>query len=309
MREAIKRSGEAALVASGLPWLGRRLRRHRALVLAYHNVVPDGWLRSGDVSLHLPVGRLARQLDSLVLTHRVVPLDDLLEEEGRSQGAGGDGPPRAAVTFDDAYRGAVRLGVREVVRRGLPATIFVVPGFVGGGPFWWDLLATGDGGGAFEELRRRALEEWGGAQEVICRRARELGFRERSGDPDIEPATEEELREAARLPGIALGSHTWTHFDLRTLTGKELEEELGTSLAWLRERFEVTVPWLSYPYGAYSASVEEAAREAGYRAAVRIDGGWLPWRRRGEFSLPRLNIPAGLSVRGFLLKTAGFFCG
>jgi hypothetical protein len=83
---------------------------------------------------------------------------------------------------------------------------------------------------------------------------------------------------------------------------------LRESLAWLRERFQAVIPWISYPYGAYSIAVEDAARRAGDRAGVRIDGGWFARDRRTTFSLPRLNVPAGLSRNGFVLRTAGLFC-
>ena len=135
-RATLKACFEAGLVRSGVPALNRAARARRGLVLAYHNVVPDSSPGFGDRSLHLPRGLFMRQLESLLATHTVVPLEQVLDAPvaGRR--------PRAAITFDDGYRGAVLLGVAELAKRGVPATLFVVPSFVGKGPFWWDALAA-----------------------------------------------------------------------------------------------------------------------------------------------------------------------
>jgi hypothetical protein len=80
------------------------------------------------------------------------------------------------------------------------------------------------------------------------------------------------------------------------------------SLVWLRERFSNVIPWLAFPYGLTSVPVADAARSAGYDGALRVDGGWLPPPSRAQidpYDMPRHNIPAGLSLRGFELRTSG----
>jgi hypothetical protein len=128
----VKAAVETVLVRGGAAKLARHFHRDRTLVLAYHNIVPHGDPVAGDCSLHLPQRQFAAQLDLLVELCDVIPLDSALERNGRGK------RPRVAITFDDAYRGTVTAGVSELVSRGLPATIFVVPAFVGGGAFWWD---------------------------------------------------------------------------------------------------------------------------------------------------------------------------
>ena len=202
----------------------------RALVLAYHNVVPDDCAPFGDRSLHLPRRSFVRQLERLLSTHAVVPLEQVLDPSppGRR--------PRAAITFDDGYRGAVRIGVEELAKRGVPATLFIVPGFVGKGPFWWDDVATGDGG-VDATVRQRALAELRG-KDLEVRRWAETQRLPRGSVPECAlVASEDELRDATRHAGITLGSHTWTHPNLARLPGLELREELDRPLTWLRERF------------------------------------------------------------------------
>ena len=114
-----------------------------------------------------------------------------------------------------------------------------------------------------------------------------------------------EARLAQALPrGITLASHSWSHPALSALPADELAPELARPLAWLRERFPGTLDWISYPYGATSPAVERAAHAAGYAAALRVDGGWIrPGAER--YDLPRLNVPAGMSLRGFEIRAAG----
>jgi len=304
MRTLLKHSVEKVLCRGGAARAARRRRRGGTLVLAYHNVVPRGESCEGDRSLHLPQDDFARQLELLRCTHDVVPLSALFAPPAAG------GRPRAVITFDDAYRGAVTAGVEELARRGLPATIFVTPGFLDGRPFWWDALAAG-GAGLAPEVRDRCLGELRGIDADVRRWAREQGLPLREVPPHQAGAAEAELRAAHATDGITLGAHSWGHPNLAALAPAELEEEMVRPLAWLRERFAGVLPWLAYPYGLASPAVEEAARRAGYEGAFRVEGGWMP--RPGEpvrrHALPRANVPAGASLDNFELRTSGLLRG
>ena len=296
MRRRLKQLVEHGLVWSGAPRIALASHRAGTLILAYHAIVPEGERAAGDASLHLAQSDFAAQLDVLAQRHDVVPLADALAEPApRSR------RPRAAITFDDAYAGAVRAGVAELERRGMPATIFVPPGLLGGRPFWWDVL--GAGGVLDPGLRRRALTEWRGQGDVILDA---LGSR---GDGSAGPAyarsaTERELERAAAAPGITLGSHTWSHPNLAALDPAARDAELRDSLAWLRARYEGVLPVLTYPYGLQTEAVQRAAEAAGYEAALCITGGWVADRRR-PFAMPRMDVPAGVSRAGFRLRVSG----
>ena len=118
----LKSTLESALLRSGLASLVRRSVRGRALVLAYHNVLPDGAAPVGERALHISQHCFAEQLDHIVKVADVVPLGNLFTPSSLDQ------RPRVVITFDDAYVGAVTVGVTELCQRGLPATIFVAPG-------------------------------------------------------------------------------------------------------------------------------------------------------------------------------------
>jgi peptidoglycan/xylan/chitin deacetylase (PgdA/CDA1 family) len=269
------------------------------LVLAYHNIRPDDAPSAGDRPLHLSLSSFRDQLDRLSRSFEVIPLEQLLEPSRNRR-------PRAVITFDDAYQGAMTLGVPELAARGLSATVFVTPAFLGGRSFWWDALAGA--AGLAEAVRGRALEELRGEDDRI--RSWAMASGQATGEPpgDCRGATEDELSVVAASPGITLGSHTWSHPNLARLEPTRLADELERPLVWLRERFERVIPWLSYPYGRWSDSVAAATRRAGYRAALRVDGGWYRGGEGDLFSLPRLNVPAGISGDGFSLRLAGLFC-
>jgi len=297
-RDIVKGIAESTLVRGGIASLGRRRLRGRALVLAYHNVVPTGQRQAGEASLHLAQTDFARQLDLIALTNDVVPLESVIADVGQSS------RPRVAITFDDAYHGAITAGLEELNRRSMPATVFVAPGLLGGNT-WWDRLADASGGVMPDEVRRHAIEKLQGDRDEV------LGWFSSHGATSTDPtslpriATENELASASHQSGITFGSHSWSHRNLSALSLEELECELSPSLAWLRARFGNTIPWLSYPYGLSSPVVETESERARYRGAFRVSGGWMDRDPKSPHALPRLGIPAGISLDGFALRLAG----
>lgn len=289
-----KSTAEHILVLAGVPRLYRTVHRNDTVVLAYHNVVADDESRAGDSSLHLRRTRFVRQIEALARTHDIVPLADLSKERGTRR-------CRAAVTFDDAYAGALEHAIPALAQRGIPATVFVAPGLLGA-ITWWD--ATADAGAIPPRMREHALTAFAGNGDAILASP---DFRRGSENlrASMRIGTEEHLRSAARNAGIHVGSHTWTHSNLAMLPSDAVERELLASRDWLRARFpSAFVPWLSYPYGLSSPAVQSHAARAGYTGALLVDGGWCTASSLTKpHALPRLNIPAGLSFAGFRLRT------
>ena len=291
----LKAAGERALTAAPVAALARRMRVGQALVLAYHNVIPDDAPRGGDASLHVPRSQFAAQLDALADCCDVVSLAEL---GAPARG----GRPRAVVTFDDAYVGALTIALDELSARGLPATVFVAPGILGAPDTWWDRLAGTDG--LAPEVRDAALVDARGRDEEV----RTGVLSSLTGSPPAAHrriGTEAELVAAAARPGVTLAAHSWSHPNLTRMGPGELEPELARPLEWLRERFVGVLPWLAYPYGLADRRVEAASAAAGYEGAVLIRGGWSRPGSERPTAVPRLNIPAGLSLRGFRLRASG----
>jgi peptidoglycan/xylan/chitin deacetylase (PgdA/CDA1 family) len=302
IRSVFKSGVEAGLLWSGVAWARRVQHRSRTLVLAYHNVAPDGLQPCGDSSPHLPRRHFAEQLDALVRTHDVIPLHELLDDRYVPRRR-----PRAVITFDDAYRGAVTLGVQELARRGLPATIFVAPAFIGGASFWWDCVSGPEAGEILPPAREQALRRFRGEDTAVRAWFTERGAILREPH-DAVAATERELAAAAEHQGITFGSYTWSHPNLALPGSDELRRELEKPLEWLRQRFSNVIPWISYPYGLHSPAVERAAAAAGYHGGLLVTGGWTPAHPRSHTAIPRFNVPTGLSINGFRLRSSGLFC-
>lgn len=295
LRERLKHVLEGVAVSSGLPASTRVLHRTETLILAYHNVVPGDAAHVGDRSLHIRQRHFAQQLDSLRKTHTVVPLRALFGPSSSSR-------PRAVITFDDAYLGALTAGIEELRQRDLPATVFVAPAFLGGRSFWWDVAAGAQG--LAPTLRERALGEARG-QDAAVRRLTGAHCAADSLPPCARCGTLDDLARALEYPALTLGSHTWSHPNLTRLDDGELADELTRPAEWLAQFGERVVPAVTYPYGLADARVQQAARSAGYRAGLLISGGWTAPPIDGRFDVPRLNIPAGVSRDGFVLRASG----
>lgn len=302
MKDAVKGLVEKAAVGSGLPHLARRIGRSRAVILAYHNVVPDDLAPCGDAGLHVPRSRFAAHLDLLERHCRVVSLSEAL---GLLWGEDRAGRPVVAITFDDAYRGAVTTAVEELSRRGMPATIFVAPFYLGRASFWWDALAGPGPGGLDSEVRSIALSRCAGREEEVLSWARSSDLDAWEVPPALRPATESELESAAGLDGVSLGSHSWSHPDLTRIDDARLEEELARPLEWLRDRFGPRAGSLAYPYGRHDARVRRHASDAGYEAALALSDGRLRSGRTDFLAVPRLPVARGLSPEGLNLRLAG----
>lgn len=294
----IKHAAEKALALPGVSRIARWRMRGRTLVLAYHNVVGRTAPPRGDTSLHLELDKFRRHLDVIQSATEPVGIERLFE--------GGGDRVRVAITFDDAYRGTIRNALPELTSRGIPATVFVPPAFVPNRPFWWDDLGRSGGLSAID--RSMALDQLRGRDDEIRRRFADRLSALPGALEDQECASVDEIRDAVRSQSITLGSHSWSHPNLVRATDDELKQELERPLGWLREHFPANcLPAISYPYGLCSEAVEMASRNAGYTMGFLIEGGWLSSPQNNLLTLPRLNVPAGLSPEGLALRLGCLF--
>jgi peptidoglycan/xylan/chitin deacetylase (PgdA/CDA1 family) len=298
MRQVLKGQMERALSSRAAARVVRHRIRGKRLILAYHGIVPEGASAAGERTLFTTQSDFRAQLDLIAEIADVSSLDKIDEP--------GNGRPRVAITFDDAYRGAVVEGVSELAKRNLAATIFVAPGRLNNQVFWWDALAN-ESQTLDESVRQHALRSLGGSEE----RVREWAARADLLLSDALPAyaqtaTVAELREAVRSAGITVGSHSWSHSNLASLGAGDVTLELNRSRDWLRAEFgEKAIPWVAYPYGLGSEEVFKAAACASFTGGLRIGGGWHRPADTCAFARPRLNVPGGLSVAGLRARLLG----
>lgn len=212
-------------------------------VLGWHRIddLEDGLSTRADV--------FVRQLDELARWGAtVLPL-----AEAEQLRRAGSLPERAvALTFDDGYASVLDTAWPILRERRLPATMYVVSGFLDGTKrFPWD----------------RAL----------------------AGDPRTRIADRRAVREVA-ADGMDIGSHTVTHRWLPHLALRELDRELVDSRAALEDLLGAPVSSTAYPMGGWNRQVRAATQRAGYQTAVTVDRG-SSTRRRHRLALRRTFAP------------------
>lgn len=299
MRNLVKRVVEPVL--ADLAWGARSSSfRDGTLVLAYHNVRPQGAPLAGEYALHMPWDGFLAHLDLLCELATVVPLAETLRPDPQQQGL------RVAITFDDAYAGAVELALPELARRGMPATLFVAPGLLDGKSFWWDQMADGIGGALSISARQHALDVLRGRQDDISSWCGKCRVPWATSMPAwATSAQTTAVIQAARLKGISFGSHSWSHPNLAKANLSELKHEMSTPRVWFSNNALSGGEWFAYPYGLANDQTVVAAASAGYGNGFLVTGGFLPPAPTG-WLLPRMNVPAGLSPQGLKLRLAGW---
>jgi peptidoglycan/xylan/chitin deacetylase (PgdA/CDA1 family) len=147
---------------------------------------------------------------------RVCTIDDLLS-------APDDDDDAVAITFDDGFANIAERAIPALIDAGLPSTVFIVSGHVGG------------------------TNAWGG---VIT-----------AGIPDLPLLTWDALGRLAESR-VTLGAHTRTHPNLTTLDPGQLRDELEGSADAIARETGRRPAIFAYPYGAYSDLTSEFAGTA-----------------------------------------------
>jgi peptidoglycan/xylan/chitin deacetylase (PgdA/CDA1 family) len=99
--------------------------------------------------------------------------------------------------------------------------------------------------------------------------------------------------------GWEVDAHTLTHPDLTQVDAARLKREVAGSRTVLHRQFGVPVAFFCYPSGRYDATVEQAVRAAGYRAATTTQPGLA--RPGGDrFALPRIRVLPSMSPDALL---------
>ena len=109
-------------------------RKRAPLILLYHSIAE---VESDPWSLSVSPAHFAEHLDVITSSHRPLPLSELVRRS-----ADGRAPPDAvALTIDDGYANNLLAAKPLLERAGVPATVFIATGMLGGSEFWWDELA------------------------------------------------------------------------------------------------------------------------------------------------------------------------
>jgi len=306
------------------------LRAAAPLVLGYHRVVEKFDPRRHHTMPGMLVSRsmLERHLDTLARRYQFVSVDELgtMLEEGRPADR-----PLAAVTFDDGYRDVYENAVPLLVRKGIPAAMFVVSDLIGTrqllvhDQLYLALLHANK-----QALRLSAfLARWLTVAAVPA--SARVSVARASGDPaqitaalmvclsqeltrrllsalesnfgseppeDAEgflPMTWEMLADMQRK-GITIGSHSCTHARLANETNSALSRETSASRERLQQRLGVSIRHFAYPNGSFNSTAVRAVAESGYHFAYTTCS--HQDRRRPLLTIPRVLLWEHSSVDG-----------
>lgn len=285
--EAMDRAGLGGL-ALGRTWRG-------VVAFSYHRIA------AGSANGSIPVGATAQTLhEQLQILRRhceVLRSDQLGEQELRQPGR------RVIVTVDDCYRDSYEVAFPLFVANGIPATFFLVSGFVDGTATpWWDEIAwmvtsskrdrldptewwdsalplTGPLAASTAEklvrLRRRLPPSRG--DDLLAHLADATGSGRRPPECVArEFITWEQAREMAAA-GMSFGGHTDTHPVLTTLPAQDQQDEIDRGLERIGTELGDRPTTFAYPVGyreTFDASTKAAATSAGVRLAFSNYGGY-----------------------------------
>ena len=306
-------------------------------IIMTHGVHDAGMLRYGLPPLSsTSLESFRSNLESLARTRQVISLSAavaILEESRRPDRRYG------VLTFDDSLACTSRVAIPEVLRVGIPATVFVSTEILDTGePYWWLRLDyawrhaktdhAGISGPAGETVSIRKDDPASMARAKVLLRAmraiqrdREVGRVEdafcarlsdsAAGYPYAEAMTWGDVSGLA-AKGIEIGSHTVTHANLEELTRDEVISELSKSKRQIEQKLGLKCPSFCYPYGRYSCGVPDLVREAGYKCATSTISPGRNLTGQDAFLLQRYSITSepyklGYDLSGFprMLKCCG----
>ena len=165
----------------------------------------------------------------------VISLGELVRRLEEEEDTGGT----LVITFDDGYRDNAEVAAPILDELGLPATFFLITGFIG-----TDQVATWD-----QHLPDRP--GWMSWDQVL---------------------------ELHRV-GFELGAHTVNHVDMGSASSETIRSELRDSKRKLEEFLERDVDLFSYPFGGpehITAEARALVKEAGFRCCPSSHGGVNP---------------------------------
>lgn len=280
-------------VVTGLA-AARRRRINGTAIFCCHNVTADDSTAAmGERSLHVPAREFDDYVRWIASAYSVVPLDEVIARLASNRTLHGT----ACITFDDAYQGVLDHALPITRALGLPVTIFAVTqASRNRDGFWWDALARS--GVLTADRREYCLTVLAGDGEKIL-----------ASEPSVTGASHAALK-AADWPSlraaagdlVAIQMHTQRHRCLPVLTQADLEAEFDR--APFESEMGAPPSIISYPYGRFSPHVTAESARLGYAAGLGMEFGVA---RPGcdLFALPRLNVPAGISIDALECRAAG----
>jgi peptidoglycan/xylan/chitin deacetylase (PgdA/CDA1 family) len=345
LKYAVKWTVAHALYGVGALQLWKRVAlRRKAVVLAYHRVLPAGeasttWSHPAIVVTRPTFERHARVLS------KSFQLLTLGEFEARLQSGRPFQTASCLVTFDDGWSDTYSEAWPVLRRHAIPATVFVPAALIGTDHVFWQerlgclLFETWQRARGDRDFASRARCELAGlglanVLELAPSRARQeilslVRTRKRNATMDpwesvavvsdllgADPAPKpngdrlmswSQAREMAR-EGVTFGGHGATHSILTALPPEAVREEVETARETLERELPAPVTAFSYPNGDWNREVADAVDGAHYRVAFSMRRGPVA-AGSDHLAVCRINIHEDVtsSTPMFLARIVGLF--
>jgi peptidoglycan/xylan/chitin deacetylase (PgdA/CDA1 family) len=239
-------------------------------ILMYHQI--SDYL--GQLPLNVTPSLFEKQIKYLLSRNfKVISLTQLVEYlKGNSTL-----PPKSVViTFDDGYKNNYLHAYPILKKYNLPATIFLITGFVNGN------IKPGSYSQAYREIFSKCsnyTKEW-------------------------LPLSWEEIREMSEN-GIEFGAHTVSHPRLTKIPLKKAREEIELSKREIEEKLGKEVKCFAYPYGDYNEKIIELVKEAGFACAAAGYPSPIS-KRTNTYKLGRIDPAIASDFHYFKALLSGF---
>jgi peptidoglycan/xylan/chitin deacetylase (PgdA/CDA1 family) len=282
--------------------------------------------------------KLRQHLIYLHRYYRIMHLEDALEElysHKNGDTSKKDTRTPLVITLDDGYHDNYTDAFRLACELHIPLTIFLIPGYIGSGKyFWWDAekylhlyakerdIAIGEHTYHRDnEIEQRVLKQ------IISTRIRHASsVAEREAflhtmvktlplseqitieDSGTLPLTWDEVREMDKSEWVSFGTHTMHHPILAYLSDSiEVAYEVKACKETLEQRLEHPVHTFAYPVGKPEHIGEiacQAVQNAGYHYAVTTTEGFND-QQSNPYLLRRLDVAADQPWLLIAAKTSG----
>ncbi len=254
----------AVLYATGVTRLVAWANRVQVTILCYHSVTKPGSQPADDpFKLHLQLDLFIKHLEHLRSNYQIISLSEVVRARRENTKL----PPRSVVlTFDDGFRNFSTVVADELLRRGLPATNFIV------------IDKTEN------HVKPQTTEHANLTDEE-----RHLSWAD--------------VKRLARL-GFEFGSHSCSHSRLLSLSLEGVRKELEDSLGALIEHLGPSRFALSYPHGQTSEDISRLAESLGYSCALTTSLGGNH-ANEDLFALNRTVVAADDDVATFAARVSG----
>ena len=266
-------------------FLRRKLTKSQVAILLYHRICPN----KDEYKVPLSPESFERHMEHFSRNYEILCLDKLVEciQSGKPL------PKKAVVvTFDDGYKDNYLYAHPILQKYHIPATIFVVTGYIGTGKlFWWDKVAY-----IIEHtsIRQLNLGDFGiyslqseldksRAKSMITERLKKLSEERKNllveKLPDIcrveiprDLGKElilswKEVKEM-HIEGVAFGAHSVNHPILAHLPFEHAKSEITQAKKDIEEKLGTKVTSFSYPHGKFNAQIVGLVRKSGFTCAL-----------------------------------------